>query len=199
MSTLPYAQPAYRGSEDSGPNNKVFSSRLFPRANWNNATLFDLTVAAIRRTVQEGGLNYRCRNFNPSLAAGGYLATDSGANPAFRDSLMHSSVFEPDLADRDTTTASQFLDRYANLKHYMDELRALTPGSGAYINEAEVTEPNWQQSFFGDQYHRLLSIKKAVDPWDLFWAPTTVGSENWRVETVDKLPTQNGPLCRVEA
>ncbi len=194
--TLPYARPAYRGSEDSGPNNKVFSSRLFPRANWANATLFDLTVAAIRRSVTEGGLNYRCRNFAPSLAAGGYLANFTGANPAFRDTLMHSSVFEPELADRDTTTADQFRSRFTSLKRHMDELRALTVGSGAYINEAEVTEPNWQQSFFGNQYDQLLAIKKSVDPWGLFWAPSTVGSEGWAVVTADGLPTQNGPLCR---
>ncbi len=112
---------------------------------------------------------------------------------------MHSSVFQTQLADRDTTTADQFRSRYDNLKHYMDELRALTPGSGAYINEAEVTEPNWQQSFFGSQYERLLKVKKSVDPWGLFWAPTTVGSENWHVVTADRLPTQNGPLCKIDA
>ncbi len=194
--TIPYTRPGYTGAEDSGPNNKVFSSRLYPRTNWANATLFGLTTAAIRRTVQDGGLTFRCRNFNPSLAAGGYLADNSGVNPAFRDSLMHSTVFEPLLADKDITTAEQFQSRHAVLKQHMDELRALTPGSGAYINEAEVTEPNWQQSFFGNQYARLLGIKKAVDPWGLFWAPTTVGREGWAVVTADGLPTQNGPLCR---
>ncbi len=197
ISTVIYAMPAYKGSEDAGPNNKVFSSRLFPRANWANATLFGLTVNAIRRTVELGHLNYRCRNFAPSLAAGGYLANVSGVNPAFRESLMHSTVFEQQLADRDTTTPDDWRARYDNLKKYMDGLRAVTPGSGAYINEAEVTEPNWQQSFFGNLYPRLLATKKAVDPWDLFWAPTTVGSENWAVVSVDGLPTQNGPLCRV--
>jgi hypothetical protein len=31
----------------------------------------------------------------------------------------------------------------------------------------------------------VAQIKKKADPWGLFWAPTTVGSEVWEVITAD--------------
>ena len=197
--TIPYANPAYNGSDSSGKSNRFFSSRLVPRANWADPALFNKTVAAIRSAVVDGGLTYRCRNFGPSLKAGGYLADFAGVNPAFRESLMHATVQIPQSMDRTTTTPAQFRERVAVLERHMDAIRALTPGSGAYINEAEVTEPGWQKCFFGANYERLLAVKKTVDPWGLFWAPATVGSEPWAVRSVDGLPTQNGPLCRVES
>ncbi|KAH7212055.1 hypothetical protein DER44DRAFT_895045 [Fusarium oxysporum] len=75
----------------------------------------------------------------------------------------------------------------------------MTPGGGAYASEADVTEPNFQQSFYGtDKYKRLLSIKEKVDPYGLFYALQGVGSERWYVtDQVDGIPTQNGRLCRI--
>jgi hypothetical protein len=80
----------------------------------------------------------------------------------------------------------------------MEKIRVVTPGGGAYINEADRLEPNWQQSFFGANYPRLLGIKRETDLWGVFWAPTTVDSEAWEVRTADGLAMQDGPLCRVE-
>ncbi|KAF7350009.1 FAD-binding domain-containing protein [Mycena venus] len=74
----------------------------------------------------------------------------------------------------------------------MHAIAKLTPGSGAYMNEADMQEPEWQQSFFGDHYPRLLDIKRRRDPWGVFWAPTTPGSEAWEVVVPDGLPLQTG-------
>jgi hypothetical protein len=60
-------------------------------------------------------------------------------------------------------------------------LRTLDPDSGAYINEADPYEPNWQQAFWGSNYERLLEIKRKVDPADVLWCQPCVGSENWEL------------------
>ncbi len=77
---------------------------------------------------------------------------------------------------------------------------------GAYINEvsvhharrrsmlirrcqADVYEPNWQETFWGDNYPRLLGLKRLVDPYDVLWCYPCVGSERWK-EVGDR-------LCRV--
>jgi hypothetical protein len=60
-------------------------------------------------------------------------------------------------------------------------LRTLDPDSGAYINEADAYEPNWQQAFWGSNYERLLEIKRKVDPEDVLWCQPCVGSENWEL------------------
>lgn len=53
------------------------------------------------------------------------------------------------------------------------------PDSGAYSNEADVREPNFQVTFFGQNYAKLKSIKKIYDPDDLFIVGAGVGSEDW--------------------
>ncbi|RHZ62522.1 hypothetical protein CDV55_106473 [Aspergillus turcosus] len=42
------------------------------------------------------------------------------------------------------------------------------PDGGTYVNEASPYEPQWQSVFWGNKYKRLLSIKKRVDPTQLF-------------------------------
>lgn len=96
-------------------------------------------------------------------------------------------------------TAPQARARDARTQRHMALLRAASPGAGSYLNEGDPGEPEWQQAFFGSNYARLLGVKKAWDPWQLFWAPTTVGSEGWAVEPVDGYPnSQNGRLCRTD-
>jgi Berberine and berberine like len=63
----------------------------------------------------------------------------------------------------------------------MQYLRDLDPESGAYVNEADVNEPKWQQVFWGSNYERLVDIKRRVDPGDVFWCQPCVGSEGWEV------------------
>lgn len=79
-------------------------------------------------------------------------------------------------------------------------LRDLEPDRGAYINEvymlssmiqwvliwgyqADINEPDWQTSFWGDNYAKLAQFKKSVDPTDVFWGHPCVGNEGW--EEVD--------------
>lgn len=57
------------------------------------------------------------------------------------------------------------------------------------IEQAYVNEPDWQHTFWGDNYERLLEIKKKYDLWDVLWCHPCVGSEGW--EVVDNV------LCRV--
>jgi hypothetical protein len=59
-------------------------------------------------------------------------------------------------------------------------LKSLEPGKmGAYLNEADSQEPNFQQSFWGDNYARLYAIKQKWDTLGLFIVRRGVGSEDW--------------------
>lgn len=60
-------------------------------------------------------------------------------------------------------------------------LRDLAPDSGAYINEADPTEPNWQTTFWGSNYPRLLELKNYWDPNGVFWCIPCVGHGQWNV------------------
>jgi len=85
----------------------------------------------------------------------------TSVTPAWRDSLWH--VIVADVWNYNTTT-TDISQKYSNLTAIVDTLRDFTPDSGAYQNEADVYEPYHEQSFWGDNYPRLLSIKEKYDP-----------------------------------
>ena len=181
------------GSRGGAPGNGYFASRLFPRRAYENPTLFSAAMAAARAAV-EAGYVFHGLNMAPTLKAAGYPAP-AGVNPVWRDIVMHADVITS--INMGTITPAEGIAAQRRLDGYMNALRAATPGGGAYINEADILEPNWQQSFFGSNYAKLVRIKRERDPWHVFWAPTTPGSEAWAVQTPNELPTQNGRLCRV--
>jgi hypothetical protein len=172
----------------------MFTSRLIPRDVWDDPAKFAPAMAAMRK-IAEAGYQLHGSTLSPSLRVAGYPGSDSGVNPAWRKTIMHCVIYDFAPHGVGVPPADDLAAR-ARLSQYTDLLRDVTPGSGAYINEADVLEPNWQQSFFGDNYAKLVAIKDKWDPWGLFWAPATVGSEQWAVQTADGEPTQNGMLCR---
>lgn len=50
--------------------------------------------------------------------------------------------------------------------------RDVTPGSGAYLGESDIREPNFQQAFYGSNYARLYQLKQKYDPKGVFFART---------------------------
>jgi hypothetical protein len=72
----------------------------------------------------------------------------------------------------------------------MPAIEAVTPGSGAYMNEADFQQPGFQEAFFGSNYKKLLCIKKKYDPEGFFYARNAVGSEKWSVQN-------DGRMCKV--
>jgi FAD/FMN-containing dehydrogenase len=67
--------------------------------------------------------------------------------------------------------------RHQAITEAMNIIRAEAPGAGSYVNETDYHQPDWQHSFWGDNYTRLLEIKHAYDPGNLFRVHYGVGSE----------------------
>ncbi|EFW99679.1 FAD fmn-containing isoamyl alcohol oxidase [Grosmannia clavigera kw1407] len=68
-------------------------------------------------------------------------------------------------------------------------IEAATPGSGAYMNEADFQRPHFQEAFYGSNYGRLRAIKNVLDPDGLLYGHTAVGSEMWTV-------AEDGRMCK---
>ncbi|KAI0911768.1 isoamyl alcohol oxidase [Ustulina deusta] len=68
-------------------------------------------------------------------------------------------------------------------------LSRLAPDAGAYLNEADPNQPDWKQAFYGVNYERLLGVKTKYDPYHLFYGPTAVGSDYYKIDDA-------GRLCR---
>lgn len=124
----------------------------------------------------------------------------NAANPAFRNALMFAITTTS--WDPDTTAAS---DVFTQIQDFASSVlkpwRQVSPGSGTYLSEAAVMEPDFQSSFYGagpDHYGRLLGLKRRFDPEGVFYALGSVCSEEWELEsrTATGFPDQNGRLCR---
>jgi len=108
------------------------------------------------------------------LVAGGVVAAYdrtsqlTSVTPAWRDAVWHMCLG----AGWDTQTANITVQNsvIAGISELTGNLRSLIPNnSGAYFNEADLLEPNWQESFFGiENYKRLQMIKTSVDPEWIF-------------------------------
>jgi hypothetical protein len=114
-----------------------------------------------------------------NVSATGPLAlkpvADNAVLPAWRKTAVHCIVSGTWDWDVPRTEMERRQDVLAN--EITPGLMAITPGSGTYLNEGNFNQPDWQQQYYGDNYQRLLEIKKTYDPESFFYATEAVGSE----------------------
>ncbi|KAH8896878.1 FAD-binding domain-containing protein [Thozetella sp. PMI_491] len=165
------------------PVSDIISSRLIPRS-----TITERPEEASRtlRGIVEGQSFYLgIAAMNANRTAPG--TPENAVLPAWRSMLLQVIVGSP--WDWSIPREEMMLRNDVLTKRVMPSLEALAPGSGVYMNEGNVEQENWQHQFFGENYPRLLSIKKKYDPEGLFYAVTAVGSEAWTAD-------EDGRLCR---
>ena len=111
-------------------------------------------------------------------------ARDTAINPAAVDAFAlaisgsEGPPAYPGIAGREPDAAGARTHARA-IGRAMDELRALVPNPGSYVSESNYFEPDWQRSFWGSNYPRLLAVKQRFDPDGLFFVHHGVGSERW--------------------
>ncbi|KAK0620677.1 hypothetical protein B0T14DRAFT_236015 [Immersiella caudata] len=190
----PSFYPVWKGHfpEETVANSDLrVGSRLFPKGNWANATRRDALFDSVRSVVEDGSalIQYNAKYDAPEGTI------PSAANTHWRDAIWFT-IIGVNWAGSGLPEVE--VERL-NKKFHQDWMGRLRPfGPGAYGNEADVMEPNFGEAFYGGNYERLVKIKKELDPTDLFWVPTGVGSEGWKVKgSREWLTTQEGRLCRV--
>jgi len=117
----------------------------------------DAAIAAARDTAT-----------NPDALAAFALAIIADAGPTLYGGAA------PDLVEPRANAA--------RVQAAMTALRAAAPGAGAYINECDYFQADWQRAFWGPNYPRLARIKRRYDPNGLFFVHHGVGSEAWSAD-----------------
>ncbi|TGJ84772.1 hypothetical protein E0Z10_g3956 [Xylaria hypoxylon] len=149
--------------------NAQYGGWMVPRSilKSNNAAL----QSAIRN-ITDAGCVFVGLAVDVSRAEG---AVPNSVLPAWRDAAINVilSTAWPEGADLGA------MDKLANImtQTCVPALTKLAPDSGAYLNEADPNQPNWQKALYGINYNRLLAIKNKYDPRHVFYATTAVGSE----------------------
>jgi hypothetical protein len=167
-----------RATEPAGVSS-LLSSRLMPRhlftSNSSIAPLVDAVLHGIEKGQDLIDVSATQIVFETPVST---PDTDNktSAHPAWRDAIWHVinvAEWETPLSPAKLKNVSTgFLDM-------LEPVKALTPGGGSYVNEASYAEPEWQQTYFGDYYPRLLKVKEEYDPDHIFDCWKCVG---WRGE-----------------
>ncbi|KAL4892468.1 hypothetical protein BDV59DRAFT_180015 [Aspergillus ambiguus] len=159
----------------------LLGSRLFSR------DLISSTkgVAKLISTLQRFDY-YPAREVIGHIVAGGAVAAngesvDSAVHPAWRETALHLIITQ----QWNATASLGEQEAIRNLTDVEVPLLRSVEGPhamGAYLNEADPHETDFQASFWGKNYPRLYELKQKWDPTGLFIVNRGVGSEDWDEE-----------------
>ncbi|OTA54456.1 FAD-binding domain-containing protein [Hypoxylon sp. EC38] len=114
-------------------------------------------------------------------------------NPVWRQAYLHAIVTGLDV-DVTDTTPGKALRKAAEWAETNKEnvWREWAPETGAYMNEANPFDGQWQYDFYGSSYDRLVQIKRRYDPTYTLFVLGGVDSELWEYDM------DTGYLCQKE-
>ncbi|KAJ9245257.1 hypothetical protein C8Q69DRAFT_211537 [Paecilomyces variotii] len=146
-----------------------YGGRLIPRSVVAN-------ISSTYRSIAEQGVTFI--GVGVDVSAFG-KSQENSVLPAWRNAIVHATLSTP---WNFTAPWSEMIARQDLMTHkIMPEIEAATPNSGAYMNEADFRQPNFQQVFFGSNYEKLKKIKQRWDKDGFFYATKSVGSEAWTI------------------
>ncbi len=184
------SHPTYQEHYDhftafSYDTNNTLGSRLIPRSTVENQ-LPDL-ISFFKSVVTESDAGLAILGGNYTHLRVGNDPGSNAVHPAWRDSLACLNFFLPLPED----APWELINQHQKLVNkWQDQFKGLAHGGGAYMNEATYDNPDWKVDYFGENYNRLLSIKKKYDPEHVFWANAAVGSDEvWAL-------APDGRLCQ---
>ncbi|KAJ0421421.1 hypothetical protein BJY00DRAFT_282242 [Aspergillus carlsbadensis] len=145
----------------------------------------DALTTAYRAIVEDGATVINVGlNASPSVAGD----VDNAVLPAWREALIHTTLSTP----WQWNEPEEMIEWQRKMtEEYVPRLSDLAPDSGAYLNEGDFRQPDFQAAFYGRNYEALCAVKARYDPYDLFYALTGVGSDEW-------VQREDGRLCMVE-
>ena len=161
------------------------AGRFLPRsviesnsAAWHAALREVTSISGGRYVFAVTSLNAQNKHRNSPVAA-------NSVQPNFKTAFS-SLIISPKWSHTEPwSDAAKLLDEIEN--SVMPVLEKVTPGAGAYKNEASWAQKNFQEAFYAGTYPRLKEIKSKYDPEGMLYGLTTVGSERWVSDSQGRL------------
>ncbi len=180
----------------TGDSDQVASTIYAYDSLWLTATLLDDQSPERLASGLFAGWRYQWihLHFNNGLAGRPtetcQTARDTASNPALINSFALAIVSAaaggyPGVRDHEPDVAAARKSR-DEVSRCMNALRAVVSTAGAYVAEGNFFERDWQHSYWGSNYERLLRVKRKYDPGELFFVHNGVGSEGWSPDGFEK-------------
>ncbi|KAJ5532718.1 FAD binding domain protein [Penicillium frequentans] len=188
-----YTKPDFLSSTSCG-SSSLMSSRLLGRHELSDIPMADLTTYLQQASVSQsatGSMLLFGLQGGPGPAS---TPEDMRGSvlPAWRSAYVHAMSYGASLnatADPSDALASGAHWYEANLEPVW---RNWAPRTGSYMNEGNAFSSTWKQDFYGENYNRLLKLKRAYDPSGSFFVWSGVGSDMWEYDL------HSGLLCRID-
>ncbi|KAG8688746.1 hypothetical protein FRC11_004850 [Ceratobasidium sp. 423] len=142
------------------PSKFASSSRLIPQSSFSPSNSSALIAAMLQSWSTADNVAYFMTT-PYSYRVPNSEQGKTSVTPAWRGAVWHALAFTGWDWDAGADEAAK---AYVKANTAMNPLRNITPGSGAYQNEADVYEPGASASFWGDNYPALYAIKQKYDP-----------------------------------
>jgi len=107
--------------------------------------------------------------------------------PAWRRTYVHALVQRMWTQETLPEDVEALQNDITNVK--TAALVKLAPDTGAYMNEADLSDAEWRKDFYGENYKMLQNIKDLYDPDGIFYCSTCVSAERWAI-------SERGTLCQ---
>lgn len=156
------------------------ASRLLPRSLFSPES----TTSLVNAVLEGLDINFGISNIMKSTPGLEVMMTTpvhtpdtegaTSVHPDWRKSLWHAAYMGGWTKGTPLSMQQSIIERINNAAQ---PLRNLTPGGGSYANEDSILVEDWQSTFWGPNYDKLLSIKNKYDPTHLFDCYKCVG---WR-------------------
>ena len=165
------------------PQAQITGGRLVPRSIMERVSGAETVTQAFRSAV-DAGFAIVCDALNANQPR----TIRNSVLPVWRSALLHCIIVRTWDFSAPRTEMVGYQTTLTNV--VMPQIEKATPGGGAYLNEANFEQPDWQEVFYGTNYPRLKNIKDNVDPLGVFYSRTAVGSESWAED-------RDGRLCKI--
>ncbi|KAL0066014.1 hypothetical protein AAF712_007004 [Marasmius tenuissimus] len=135
-----------------------------PRSVWEDTGDFEAFTEAVRGILDDGGIAVTFAMRATREVAGD---PENAVLPAWREAEQLVITAKP---LQDGEPLDQVVEGQATVTNMYDAaLKKVAPGSGAYLNEADSSEPDFKTAFYGANYERLLAIKDKWDPEQILY------------------------------
>ncbi|KAF2663716.1 FAD-binding domain-containing protein [Microthyrium microscopicum] len=190
------SRPGSPMTANDGPSMSATGSRTFPGNGQNKIVASWLYGArelnspklqtALMGASDTDSMIYQDFTGGPGCAKPPFMrGGGNSVGQGWRTALVRPAAELQWQGDNENTLAK----RKAAAIKFTQSLASLNPDMGMYVNEADPETEGIQKAFWGENYARLLSIKRRMDPSGVFWCKQCVGGEEWQYY-------QGGVLCK---
>ena len=164
----------YVGPDDYTTRNITVGSQLVSRSFVSDDSNVVALASALQEILDAPDALVILLGTNVAHSRVGNQSGTNGVSTMWRNSLL---LIQVGAGGNVFANWADLKEELALVNDWEQKLHTLIPGGGSYQSEATFNNPNWREDYYGDNYDKLLKVKKLYDPHNILWNRPAVGHE----------------------